>query len=155
MSEGPTPEDALQVAQRSLAKVNENHQAIEELTRTIEYLEQRVVQLEARTSTDDADYANLSKNQKIGMVREELVRRAQDAASGWAKLDYSDIKWSVFDGHPSADHCYTLMALAAEAEGFVHRSPEGENEHVAVDLEQAKRGAAFSSAKNPAGEGGA
>lgn len=147
-----TPEDALQVAQRALAKGGEEKKAREELRNLVEDLDRRVTQLEARTSTDDAEYANLSKNQKIGMLREELVRRAQAASSGWAKMDYSDIMWSVFDGNPSADHCYTLMKKAAEAEGYTHKDPASENEYVAVDLEAAKRGPAFSSAKNPAGE---
>lgn len=147
-------EDALQVAQRALAKVNGEEKGREELEKEVNYLERRVLQLEARTSADDAEYANLSKNQKIGILREELVKRAQNTASGWAKMDYKDI-WRLFDRNPSADHCYTLMEKAADAEGFTHKTPDGaENEYVGVDLEKAKQGVAFSSAKKPArGEG--
>lgn len=144
-------EDALQVAQRALAQLHEEREAREELESTVDRLVERVGELEVKTATDDRAYETLSRNEKVGMVREHLHRRAQ-AAGGRSQIDYDDIVWEVFNGEPSADHAYTLMSLAAEAEGFRVRNPDDGNKHLAVDIDDASAGAAFSRANNPAGE---
>jgi len=145
-------EDALQVAQRALGKLQEEREQRQELEETVDRLVERVGELEAKTATDDRAYETLSRNEKVGMVREHLHRRAQ-AAGGRAQIDYDDIVWEVFGGEPSADHAYTLMELAAEAEGFRVRDPDEGNKHLAVDIDDASAGAAFSRANNPVGEG--
>lgn len=139
------PEDALQVAQRALAKAN----ALEDEN---EELRERIVELEARQSSSD-DYATLDRDEKVGMVREELVKRAR-AQHGRAAMDYDDVMWGVFDGEPSADHCYTLMQLAANAEGYDLRDPDGGNREVTVDLDAAKDATGFSRANKDFAEGG-
>lgn len=142
-------EDALQVAQRALAKVNEEEKSREELEDIVERLTERVAELEAKTSTDGRDYRTLETDEKVGMVREHLYKRAR-SAGGWYKIDYDDVIWEVFSGEPSADHAYKLMRLAGKADGFRYRDPEdpNENQYVAVDVDEANDGAAFSRANN-------
>jgi hypothetical protein len=79
------------------------------------------------------------------MVREHAFQKAS-RGSGVAALDYDDIMWEVFDGEPSADHCYTLMKLAADVRGFEVKTPASGNRSLTVDAKEAKRGAVFSSA---------
>jgi len=139
------PEDALQVAQRALSKVNE-------LERENEELRERVVALEAALP-DRGEYDDLDRQTKVGMVREHLVERARDQ-HGAAAIDYDGVMWEVFDGEPSADHCYTLMKLAAQAEGFNTRDPSGGNKELVVDLDSTKPVLGFSHANKDSVEGG-
>lgn len=143
------PEDALQVAQRALAKANE----LEEIEQRVADLEEELTAVKLRVSEFDEDrpYDQLTRDDKIGKVREHAFKKAAQG-HGKATLDYDDIKWEVFDGEPSPAHCYDLMKWAAQARGFDHRDPANGNEHLAVDAEEAKRGAAFYSAKKDATE---
>lgn len=139
------PEDALQVAQRALSKVNEQEQLIEELR-------ERVVALEA-AQPDRSEYDDLDRQTKVGMVREHLVERAR-AQHGRAAIDYDDVMWEVFDGEPSADHCYTLMNLAAQADGFNIREPSGGNRELTVNIDATNPVLGFSHANKDSVEGG-
>ncbi|MYL15688.1 hypothetical protein [Halorubrum distributum] len=135
--------DALAIAQRALAKANR----VDELEDEIEQLREDVTSLELRLSEhdDDRDYAELTRDDKVGMVREHAFQKAS-RSSGVAALDYDDIMWGVFDGEPSADHCYTLMKLAADVRGFEVKTPASGNRSLTVDATEAKRGAVFSPA---------
>jgi hypothetical protein len=135
--------DALAIAQRALAKANR----VDELEGEIEQLREDVTSLELRLSEhdDDRDYAELTRDDKVGMVREHAFQKAS-RGSGVAALDYDDIMWEVFGGEPSADHCYTLMKLAADVRGFEVKTPASGNRSLTVDAKEAKRGAVFSSA---------
>lgn len=158
MSDGPdvTPEDALAVAQRALSKTNE----LGELETQVEDLQERVVALELRLSeySDERDYRDLTLDDKIGMVREHAFNKAA-GSGGRTKLDYSDVMWEVFDGEPSADHCYKLMRLAAGGEdtdsipGFKMANPDTGNKHLRVDADRAKSHVMFSSAKKDSSGG--
>jgi len=151
------PEDALQVAQRALQKANE-------LEGDVDALQDRIVELELRLSEidDQRDYDSLTLDEKIGMVREHAYQKARDG-HGKATLDYNDIMWSVFDGEPGTKHCYKLIRRAAglrddrrtgsEVPGFRARDPDGDAYHLAVDAEQAKRGAAFFPENKTSSEG--
>lgn len=150
------PEDALQVAQRALAKANEIAEDGSARDDDIEELTDRIVAVELRLSEIDEErpYEALTLDEKIGMVREHAFEKALDR-NGRVKLDYADIKWEVFDGDPGNKHCYKLMRKAAGDDeheqrdmndgvpGFAVRDPAGESRHLAVDAERVKRGAAF------------
>ena len=146
------PEDALQVAQRALSKIADLERTVEEQAGRIDELEEDLTAVTLRLSAFDEDrpYGELTRDDKVGVVREHAFERAVDG--GGTKLDYNDIQWGVFDGEPSADHCYTLMRLAADAPGFDLRDPDGRSRHLAVDAAEAKRGAAFSPANNAGSE---
>ena len=135
--------DALAIAQRALAKANR----VDDLEAEIEALRDEVTSLELRLSEFDEDrgYKELSRAERVGLVREHAFSKAT-SRTGTAALDYDDIKWEVFDGEPSADYCYTLMDLAADVRGFDVRTPAGGNRSLTVNAQEAKRGAAFSSA---------
>jgi len=156
MSEGDdevSARDALAIAQRALAKANGLEDDLDEATAEIERLREDVTSLELRLSEhdDDRDYAQLTRDDKVGMVREHAFQKAT-RGSGVAALDYDDIMWEVFDGEPSADHCYTLMKLAADIRGFEEKTPPSGNRSLTVDAREAKRGAVFSSANKTSSE---
>jgi TolA-binding protein len=186
MSDGQdvTPEDAITVAQRALAKVGEQQDRIDELQeqlarhsqqraedrRQIRDLEDSVDRLEddldealetavansLRLSEEDRDrpYEQHSKDAKIGMVREHAFRKAVDRSTQKARLEWSDVKWEVFDGEPSPGHCYDLLREAGGPDGFEHKKPDSGNEHLAVDGAVAKRSREFFAAnKDASGEG--
>lgn len=148
------PEDALQVAQRALARCSEFEGRLTEAERLLADLEEDLTAVRLRTSAFDEDrpYRDLSRDDKIGIVREELFQQAVDGRG--RTMDYSDIRNAVFDGKPSPSHCYDLMEWAAEARGFGHKIPARGNEHLYVDPDEAKRSYAFYSAKKPVSEGG-
>ena len=155
MSDAPEirPEDALQVAQRALARVSEVEERMDELEAENERLEYRVAELEAGLPDENTPYDQLDLDEKVGRVRRYLMKRADASPDGWAKIDYDDVMWSVFNGEPSADHCYKLMRLAANAEGFEYRDPEKGNKHVSLNQAAAKASAAFSHANKTDSEG--
>jgi len=103
MSDGETPsvsaEDALQVAQRALGKVNDLENELEDLreehAETVEEL--TAVKMRLSEIDDERPYSGLTLDEKVGMVREHAFRRAKNG-HGKAALDYNDIMWSVFDG---------------------------------------------------------
>ena len=142
--------DALAIAQRALGKANR----VDELEDEIEGLREDITALELRLSEfdDDRSYDELTRDDKVGLVREHAFEKAA-RGSGVAALDYDDIMWEVFDGEPSADHCYTLMNLAASVRGFDVKTPSSGNRSLTVDSQEAKRGAVFSSANKTTLEG--
>ena len=156
MSEdGGLATDAIQIAQRALARLSEEREQRQQLEQTVDELSERIVAMEVRLEAADQeqDYRDLSLDEKVGRVREHLFSRAQ-ASGGRAALDYNDIVWSVFDGEPSADHAYKLMRLAADVDGFDVENPRKGNKKLTVDVRQAKRSAAFSSANKAVSEEG-
>lgn len=147
------PEDALQVAQRALAKANDAEEMDQEILEEIDALRHRVVELELRLSEIDEDrpYDSLTLDEKIGKVREHAFNRATEG-HGKATLTYDDVMWSVFNGEPGPAHCYKLMRRAAgvDDEGNTVQDIPGfkfqedtRPMRLAVDADRAKRGAAF------------
>lgn len=144
-----TAEDALDVAQRALKKANR----VDELEERVRELEEETAALNLRLSEldEERDYTELSRDDKIGIVREELFRRATEGRG--RTMDYTDVRDAVFDGEPSPAHCYDLMNWAADADGFEFRESDKKNDHLVVDPTKARRSSAFYSAKKDVAEG--
>lgn len=100
-------------------------------------LEARVAELEGLVDPDPGAtaYQQLTKAQKVHRVRSALVEEAEKSG-GRAALKYDDVKW-LFDGHPSAGHCYDLMERAADMDGFAYDRPAGDGgqKRVRVNLD--------------------
>jgi len=141
---GPTPRDALNIAQAAMQRLNELEETVEQQQATIEELQ--------AAQPDRSDYQQLDRETKVGMLREHLVKKAKDQ-HGKAAIDYDGVQWEVFDGEPSADHCYTLMGLAAEEDGFNKRDPANGNKQLTVDLDSTKTERRFSHANKERPEG--
>ena len=162
-----TPADALQVAQRALAKVNDLESELETLRADHEDAVEELTKLRLWTSEFETDrtYESLGKDAKIGMVREHAFERALDNG-GRGKIDYKDVKWGVFNGEPGASHCYNLLRWAAGEDeaaqrdirsgtvGFRYRNPDSGNIHLAVDADLAKRESSLFAQKKDAQESG-
>jgi hypothetical protein len=147
--------DAIEIAQRALAKVNDLEREIDELRETQDELDEELTGMELRLSEQDEErsYDSLTRDEKVGMVREHAFEKAT-AGTGRAKLDYDDVVWEIFDGEASADHAYKLMRLAAEgARGFEYRDA-ARPKALAVNATEAKKSLAFSSANKTTSGGG-
>lgn len=126
-----TAEDAVQVAQRALQTVNELQSDIEDLRQENQELRQRVTELEA-AQPDASDYESLDRDDKVGLVRQHLLRKARDN-NGRAQITYNGVRWEVFDGEPSPAHCYTLLEQAANEPGFTFGTDADDNKALKVD----------------------
>lgn len=168
MSDQPSvrPEDAVQIAQRALAKVNDLERELDDLRDDHDDVVEDLTALKLRIQEldEDRDYESLTLDEKIGKVREHAFQKAVDG-HGRTTLDYDDVMWEVFNGEPGTKHCYKLMRLAAGdteeeqsdiddgAVGFAHRDPDDGNQHLAVDADRAKRSVAFFPENKTSGEG--
>lgn len=101
-------------------RVGTNNELIVTTKRDLEALEDRIAALEQLVDPDPGavDYDQLTRPQKIYRVRRALVERAA-TNGGTASMQYDDVMW-LFDGHPSAGHCYNLMERAATLDGFAY-----------------------------------
>lgn len=84
-------------------------------------LRERVAELEELVDPDPGSvaYEQLTREQKVHRVRVALLEQA--TAGKAPTMKYDDVRW-LFDGKPSAGHAYTLMELAAEADGYIHET---------------------------------
>ena len=145
---------ALQEKSRLEKRVDELEEEIDDLREENERLTYRVAELEAEKPDRSVDYEQLSLEDKVARVREELMIHANASMSGVASLDYRDVMVSLFNDKPSADHCYKLMRLAGQKDGFDYENPASGNRRVTVDLEVAKSSPEFSHANKDVEEEG-
>lgn len=90
-----------------------------EAAERFESLAERVAELEELVDPDPGgtEYEQLTKDQKVHRLRKTL---AENAATGvGSAMKYREVMM-LFDGHPSAGHCYDLMEAAATLDGFVY-----------------------------------
>jgi len=91
----------------------------------IDELEDRVAELEELVDPDpgNADYEQLTKEQKVFRVRKHLLKLAHNT-NGRASMKYKEVM-ALFNGHPSPGHCYNLMERAGERDGYVYDKAGG------------------------------
>lgn len=91
---------------------------LEDLQEENQELRDRVARLEARVEPDPAgkEYDEKSRSEKNHEVRVAVARKAA-GNGGKAQFDYNEVL-ALFDQHLSRGHAYTLMELAANADGF-------------------------------------
>ena len=124
------------------AQVNEIDAQTDALNRARLYVRDRVDDLEDDLDDLTADmaeltlvvepdegrteYDQLTFDQKVGRVRRTLAERA-GASNGKAAMNYREVMM-LFDGHPSASHCYNLMKRAAVLDGFGYGDARGDGQ---------------------------
>lgn len=88
-------------------------------------LRERVAELENIVDPDPGatEYEQLTRPQKVHHLRRHLT---EEAATGNGKfaMKYREVK-ALFDGYPSAGHCYDLMKRAGELDGFTYDEAGG------------------------------
>ena len=136
-TQSPRPEDAVQLAQQAIRRLNEMEETVQQQAETIAQLQSRVQELEA-AQPDADEYDRLDRDDKIGLVRQHLVTKADDQR-GRAQIDYQGIRWEVFSGGPSPGHCYDLMELTAQEPGFMLGTDKDDTKTVKVDLAEMSR----------------
>ncbi|MFB6256468.1 MAG: hypothetical protein ABEH58_07060 [Haloplanus sp.] len=101
---------------------------VDEVEAENESLRERVADLEQVVDPDPGavEYDELSRPRKVHRVRRRLVETAA-RTNGKAAMQYSDVMW-LFDGHPSRGHCYDLMSLAGDLDGFRYDNT-GDTQH--------------------------
>lgn len=110
------------------ARVDALNRARIDLRDRVETLEQQLADIQEVIDPDPGAtaYEMLTRPQKVHHIRKKLVEMA-DRQGGKAQLKYRDVKM-LFDGYPSAGHCYDLMERAAELEGFAYDETGGTGE---------------------------
>lgn len=98
---------------------------VTELEDENERLREELAAVKARSDPDptNKDYAALERSEKVHLVRVALARKAA-ASNGKAKFEYGDVL-AQFDQRPSAGHAYTLLEIAAEADGYQYGQRNG------------------------------
>jgi nitrate reductase NapAB chaperone NapD len=120
-----------------------------EAQETLADIERRLSELESAVDTElhFREWREMTKKDKVRRLQHELAEAAQDAANGKAAMDYNDVRW-LFNNRPSAGHCYNLMEIAAEAEGFNYDDrAEGQTNRITVNLDAVNADAVFHSVK--------
>ena len=101
-----------------------------------ERLRERVSELESVVTPhpESKDYQDLTRDEKVQQLRESLVEKASARQNGRFSMGYKDVMW-LFDGQPSAGHCYRLMDLAGEATGFDYAKFEDRPNQIRVNID--------------------
>lgn len=157
MSDGPDIETRLQIHETRLDALSDALDIVEEenadLRSENERLRERVSELEARVTPNpqSKEYSELSRDEKVQQLRESLIEKASTRKNGRFAMEYKDVMW-FFDGHPSAGHCYRLMELAGEADGFTYKELDDRSNQIRVNIDGVNDNALFH-AVNKAPEG--
>jgi hypothetical protein len=107
-------------------KCRHQSEQIDELQSELDDVREQLAGLQRLVDPDPgaADYEKLTRQEKVYQVRKKLVETAA-RTNGKAAMDYEAVML-LFDGHPSAGHCYDLMERAGQLEGFAYdESPDG------------------------------
>lgn len=142
----------LQQHQQALERISELEAEVQEYADDRERLIFRIGKLEECLPDERDEYDSYTREDKVSLVKSHLLERAY-ARDGKASADYDDVIWGVFDGEPSRDHAYTLMELAAQADGF-HYNTSRRPREVRVDLDETKAEADLSHATTNEQRGG-
>ena len=122
-------------------KLNSAVDRIEDLERENAELRRQVAALQGEVDPDPGskEYSDLSRAEKVRQIRERLVDVAGADHNGTAAMKYKDVMW-LFDGHPSAGHCYDLMERAGQLDGFDYSAAGGGkgDKRVTVNLDAVK-----------------
>lgn len=125
----------------------EREALIDELGKRLEQQHARIIALEAREHAriEGREYNKLSRDEKIGIIRDELIQRAfsngQMSPEPIAKFTNKDVR-RLFDGRATARHAYDLMEAAAAEDGFEYHEVDGKKNpnYLRVHLEHVPRG---------------
>lgn len=154
-----TPEDAANVAQRAHQRLGNLESQIEDLTATVDGLEDELAaaQVALEQLLDDREYEDLDFDDKVARVRQWALEHAQAGRS--KTIYYDDVVERIFADapatKPSAAHAYDLMKAAADRPGFTfHDEPRAanKNKRVTVDPETAKASLELLSANKASAE---
>lgn len=122
----------------ALNRARLHHQdRIDDLEATNERLRERIGHIEELVDPDPGatEYHQLTKPQKVHRLRRTLTEQAATQRNGKARMTYREVMM-LFDGHPSAGHCYDLMERAAELDGFAYDTPgDGGQKRVRVKID--------------------
>lgn len=114
----PEHVNPVQAANMAVENVQEILERQRELEGRVEELEQRAPKPSAKS------YKAMDRHDRVTVLRERMTDRARSNGGKYA-TDYDGVI-NIFDGHPSAGYAYTLMELAADADGFDYgEAPDG------------------------------
>jgi len=136
-------EQRVTILEQRLDSMYEFTQQLEDQNQDLERenaeLRRQVADLKAEVDPDPGskDYEQLTRAEKVRRIREQLVDIAESNHNEKAAMKYKEVMM-LFDGHPSAGHCYDLMERAGELGGFAYNENAEGTKRVQVDLEAVK-----------------
>lgn len=106
-----------------------------ELWALVEQLSAEVSRLqeELAPDTDGKSYEQLSRAEKVHQIQVAALEDAQGAPTRKAALTYREVKM-LFGGKPSTGHCYDLMSLAGDRDGFAYEERDDSPNRLTADL---------------------
>jgi len=142
----------VQQHQQALERISELEATVQEYADDRERLIFRIGKLEECLPDERDEYDSYTREDKVSLVKSHLLERAY-ATNGKAAVQYDDVQWGLFDGEPSAGHCYRLMREAADADGFTFAEADSPK-RLRVDLDATKADGEFSRVNKTEQEGG-
>jgi hypothetical protein len=139
MSDGLTPKETAAVRKVLFSLAGDDvdddadvFEAVDAAAERINDLSERVSELEQVVDPDPGSqaYEQMTKAQKVHRLRVALLEQAAEGKI--PSMKYKDVLW-LFDGHPSAGHCYDLMERAAEADGYHYDTNNNDEKRIRVE----------------------
>ena len=123
-----------------ISKISELNNRVEELEETVDDLQDTVTILEnvVDVDLDRKSYEELTREDKAREIQTALIKEAESSSTGKAAMNFREVRL-LFNGRPSTGHCYDLMDLAAQEQGFDYQERDADgNNRIVVDLEDVK-----------------
>lgn len=140
---------------------DENYDSLADVVAKLDEIDERLRRVERVVDTDPdrVEYSEMTKEQKVYRIRQELVENAVATDGTWS-LKYRDVM-ALFNGQPSAGHIYNLMEAGGQMDGFVYDRP-GEGDagahtgeyRIRVDTSQVNDTSLFQSVNNETSDKG-
>ncbi|PSP38274.1 hypothetical protein BRC71_06265 [Halobacteriales archaeon QH_7_65_31] len=92
------------------------------------------LQEEIAPDTDGKDYAQLTRAEKVHEIQLAALEDAQSNPRRKSALTYREVKM-LFGGKPSTGHCYDLMQLAGDRDGFGYETRDDQPNRLTASLE--------------------
>lgn len=129
--------------------VHDFHEAATRAAQKLDKTNERLAELEAYVDrrTEQTSYADMTKRDKVWTIRKTLLSQE----GGNPSMRYQDVMW-LFDGEPSAGHCYNLMEYAADKDGYEYQEFGDDRQHrIVLKTDELNENAAVHRVNNGAG----
>lgn len=136
-------------------RIKSLQETVDTLEETVRDVDQRVATIEAQVQLDmdEKDYEQLTREDKAREIQSSLIHAARESPTDKAAMNYREVRF-LFNGRPSTGHCYDLMDLAAQEDGFDYEEREEHENRITVNLPDVNDELVVHAVNNDDGSGG-